>query len=137
MSGFNDNTVNIPSYTDAAEKIAVTATLAALATALPNTPVVVTSGQSAQQVYPLENNAIYTRSRAILEAASVAPNVIATIDMTNTESWITGTGKVGATTASGNSNFLVSSDGAHPSDEGHEFYAEKIKPILRRTLIAA
>jgi lysophospholipase L1-like esterase len=42
------------------------------------------------------------------------------------EDWITGNGKVGATTGNGNADIYISSDGTHPSDAGHEYLAWRL-----------
>lgn len=47
------------------------------------------------------------------------------------ESWITGTGRVGATTGVGNADTYISSDGIHPSDAGHAYLAARLAGHLR------
>lgn len=49
-------------------------------------------------------------------------------------SYLTGSGKVGATTSWGNSDTLVSSDGVHPSAEGHRMLAYVQAQLLRNYL---
>jgi len=45
--------------------------------------------------------------------------IVATSAGASSLGWITGTGKVGATTGAGNADRLIASDGTHPSDAGH------------------
>jgi hypothetical protein len=49
-----------------------------------------------------------------------------TIVTNDGSSWITGTGRVGATTTTGNSSVMTSSDNTHPTQIGHDYLAEKI-----------
>ncbi|MBC8040380.1 MAG: hypothetical protein H7Y06_07555, partial [Opitutaceae bacterium] len=44
--------------------------------------------------------------------------------------WITGTGKVGTTTATGNANYYISADGTHPSPEGHAYLGRKLASAI-------
>lgn len=44
--------------------------------------------------------------------------------------WITGTGKVGATTGTGNADTWISSDGVHPTDTGHIGLARRITAAI-------
>jgi lysophospholipase L1-like esterase len=48
----------------------------------------------------------------------------------------TGTGKVGGTTGNGNSDFLVSNDGIHPSPEGHDAIAYALYEQIVASLAA-
>lgn len=54
-----------------------------------------------------------------------------------TTTWITGSGKVGSTNGTGNSDIFINSDATHPSTEGHEFlahiYSEEIMKLLNTT----
>jgi lysophospholipase L1-like esterase len=40
--------------------------------------------------------------------------------------WITGTGKVGSPTGSGNADVFISSDGVHPSPDGHRYHGSRL-----------
>lgn len=53
------------------------------------------------------------------------------------EGWITGNGKVGATTGNGNADIYISSDGTHPSNAGHEYLAWRLAGHLGVPYIAA
>lgn len=48
--------------------------------------------------------------------------------------WIKGTGRVGATTGSGNSDIATSSDGVHPTDFGHTLIARHGADAIRAAL---
>jgi len=58
----------------------------------------------------------YTHTVAALTSAHTAGETVKTV---GPALW-TGTGKVGATTGAGNSDLLVSSDGTHPTQVGHD-----------------
>lgn len=51
--------------------------------------------------------------------------------------WITGSGKVGATTGTGNADFYTSNDGVHPSPAGHDYRAQRMAYEIKRALLAA
>jgi len=65
--------------------------------------------------------------------AAVAPYVRGTVAQASA-GWITGTGKVGATTGTGNRDLLISSDGTHPSPAGHEMFGARIAEAVRAIL---
>ncbi|MFE9812391.1 SGNH/GDSL hydrolase family protein [Streptomyces sp. NPDC005548] len=50
--------------------------------------------------------------------------------------FITGTGKVGSTTGSGNADIYVGSDGIHPTDAGHAYLARRIVASLQELMPA-
>lgn len=59
---------------------------------------------------------------ALSAAAAAAPNVLRYVSL---KGWITGTGKVGATTGSGNADIYTCADGVHPSIyDGHIYYGD-------------
>jgi len=52
--------------------------------------------------------------------------------------WLTGTGSVGSTNASGNCDVYLNSDGVHPAGEaGAAYYAGRLRDEYRRVLAAA
>ena len=53
-----------------------------------------------------------------------------------TDSWYTGTGKVGSTAGNGNADFFLSSDGVHPSADGHDFIVKMLVQHLSGFLAA-
>ncbi|MFD3717288.1 SGNH/GDSL hydrolase family protein [Streptomyces sp. NPDC058674] len=50
--------------------------------------------------------------------------------------WITGTGRVGATTGSGNADGYIGTDAVHPTDAGHAYVARRITAALRELMPA-
>lgn len=52
-------------------------------------------------------------------------SIVATVAGANTLGYATGTGRIGATTGSGNGDFYMSSDATHPSQAGHDYYARR------------
>lgn len=50
--------------------------------------------------------------------------------------WITGTGRVGATTGSGNADAYIGTDAVHPTDAGHAYVARRITAALRELMPA-
>jgi lysophospholipase L1-like esterase len=50
--------------------------------------------------------------------------------------WITGTGRVGATTGSGNADTYIGTDAVHPTDAGHVYLARRITAAVRELMPA-
>ncbi|WP_411102456.1 GDSL-type esterase/lipase family protein [Streptomyces sp. cmx-4-9] len=50
--------------------------------------------------------------------------------------WITGTGRVGATTGSGNADIYIGTDAVHPTDAGHVYLARRIAAAIRELMPA-
>jgi lysophospholipase L1-like esterase len=50
--------------------------------------------------------------------------------------WITGTGRVGATTGSGNADIYIGTDAVHPTDAGHVYLARRITAAIRELMLA-
>lgn len=67
--------------------------------------------------------------------AGAQPYVLGTID-TAVAPWFTGTGKVGATTGSGNSDLYISSDGTHPTQAGHDYMGQRMAEGVSALLAA-
>jgi lysophospholipase L1-like esterase len=65
-----------------------------------------------------------TANNTALKAAALAAG-FSFFDPIN-EGWITGTGHVGALTGSGNADIMIGSDGIHPTQAGHDYYARRI-----------
>jgi lysophospholipase L1-like esterase len=93
---------------------AAATTYANLATSCPGVPVYVFGVQYPSGATDATRD---TKDATIQAAALAASNVKA---FTSVKSWFTGTGRVGATTGSGNSDVYTSSDGLHPAPLGHE-----------------
>jgi lysophospholipase L1-like esterase len=53
-----------------------------------------------------------------------------------TGSWTFGTGKIGTTNSSGNSDVYISSDGVHPGDVGHEYLGRRMAVGVGNALLA-
>jgi phospholipase/lecithinase/hemolysin len=51
--------------------------------------------------------------------------------------WITGTGRVGATTGTGNADTYIGSDATHPTDAGHAYLARRVVAALEELRAAA
>lgn len=115
--------INDQSATPTAVSAAATALYASLATSLPNTRLIVVGVQPNPAMAATGNNV--ANNAALKVAAQAASNVQAFLDP-YLEGWITGTGKVGTTTGDGNSDVMISSDGIHPSQAGHDLYARRI-----------
>lgn len=45
--------------------------------------------------------------------------------------WITGTGRVGATTGSGNADTYIGTDATHPTDAGHKYLADRVVSAIQ------
>ncbi|WP_311053054.1 SGNH/GDSL hydrolase family protein [Rhodococcus qingshengii] len=105
---------------------------AAIAARMPKAKIIVVGPPSLGTTVPSGRAA---NVPVIKAAALAAPNVVAFIDPI-AGTWITGTGKSGATTGVGNADIMVATDGIHPSQAGHEYYgrreAELILEVLRR-----
>ncbi len=56
--------------------------------------------------------------------------IVSTTAAPNTLGWITGTGKIGATTGSGNADLYINNDGTHPSGPGRRYLAGRIANSL-------
>lgn len=128
--GTNDTTTANAAYTAAALQAAVTAGLNTLRAALPNTPVVVLSAW----VPGNTSSSAAARSAAgaaVLAGAAAVPSVIS-IDTTN---WVTGSGTVGAPAGNGSADILVSADGIHPTQFGHDHLATRIPSAALVSLI--
>jgi lysophospholipase L1-like esterase len=53
---------------------------------------------------------------------------------TDTQTWLNGTGKVGATNGSGNSDVYIDPDGVHPTLAGAEYLAFRSAPAIRAAI---
>ncbi|MFJ7586797.1 hypothetical protein ACIQZO_05245 [Streptomyces sp. NPDC097617] len=45
--------------------------------------------------------------------------------------WITGTGRVGATTGTGNADTCIGTDATHPTDAGHTYLASRVVAAIQ------
>ena len=92
---------------------------AALASALPDSKLIVFGPQYMDGITHLPRDAIAT---AIQSAAQAAPNVVRYVPMSG---WVTGTGKVGSAANDGNADDVTCPDGVHPSIyTGHTYIGD-------------
>lgn len=75
-------------------------------------------------------------SQAILNGFSDAAVPSAYFIDNLSEAWISGTGKVGATTGNGNADIYISTDGLHPPQAGHNYYAYRSAQAIIKRLMA-
>jgi lysophospholipase L1-like esterase len=93
---------------------------AAILAALPNVDLYVVGVQYPSGAADATRDAI---DAALQAAVTATPGVKGYI---SAKTWFTGTGRVGATTGSGNSDIFTSSDALHPTDAGHGYIGRRI-----------
>lgn len=106
LGSVNDDNGTI---TPAQVRAEATSCYATLASALPNSKLIVFGPQYMDGIAHLPRDAI---AAAIQSAAAAAPNVVRYVPMSG---WVTGTGKVGTAANDGNADDVTSADGVHPS----------------------
>lgn len=74
------------------------------------------------------------KESAILSAVGTAADILIPQASGAGVPWFTGTGKVGATTGSGNSDAYVYSDGIHPTQAGHDYAGYRFAQLFREAL---
>lgn len=99
---------------------AAAATYAELADSCPGVPVYVFGVQYPTGAADGTRDALDT---AIGAAAAAAANVVA---FRSVKSWFTGTGHAGTPAGDGNADALTSSDGLHPTADGHAYIAARM-----------
>ncbi|WP_053706643.1 GDSL-type esterase/lipase family protein [Streptomyces sp. WM6373] len=128
-AGYNDNGGSQPSISSAAASL-----YSAIKTGLPNTTIYVIgcwspTGSPASSITNTD-----TTLRTAAAAASlpfISPitggvyNAAGTLIATHGP-WITGTGRVGATTGTGNADTYIGTDAVHPTDAGHTYLAGRV-----------
>ncbi|MGW7327497.1 SGNH/GDSL hydrolase family protein [Streptomyces sp. NPDC054840] len=133
-AGYNDNGGSQPSISSAAASL-----YSAIKTGLPATTIYVLgcwspSGSPAASITNTD-----TTLRTAAAAASlpfISPitgsiyNSAGTLVATHGP-WITGTGRVGATTGSGNADVYIGTDATHPTDAGHKYLADRIVAAIQ------
>lgn len=73
------------------------------------------------------SNTSYARHNAAKRlAAAEFPHNVIFLDTIGSAPWVTGTGRVGAVANNGNADWVVTSDGVHPTWEGIELFAQRI-----------
>lgn len=94
----------------------------ALRAALPGVPIIATT-----VLKPTSRSAGIIAVDDALIAATTAQDV----PLIDCRDWFTGSGNVGSPSGVGNSDYFCSADGAHPSQAGHQFIANRITNALR------
>jgi len=75
---------------------------------------------------------------ALLDAARSVPGVLVVpLQTAQTGAFLRGTGRVGATNGTGNSDFYTGPDDTHPSDAGHRAYGQHMAAQLYAALLAS
>ncbi|MFE9845787.1 GDSL-type esterase/lipase family protein [Streptomyces goshikiensis] len=138
-AGYNDNGGSQPTISAAAGSLYST-----IRTGLPGCEVYVIGCWSPTG----SPGASITNTDATLRAAAAAagypfisPITGAIYDSTGTlvathGAWITGTGRVGATTGTGNADLYIGTDAVHPTDAGHVYLARRIAAAIRELMPA-
>lgn len=128
--GINDTTTNNAAWTLSSGLLqaAASSLYAQIKAALPYTQLYVINGW-----YPLAPvyQPIEDATTAIAAACANNPNVTALI---SPRGWITGTGKSGATTGSGNADLYTGTDGIHPTQAGHDYLGQRVAAAIAATL---
>jgi len=138
-AGYNDNGGSQPAISTAAASLYST----------------IRSGLPACEVYVIgcwsptgSPGASITNTDATLRAAAAAagypfisPITGAIYDSTGAlvtthGAWITGTGRVGATTGTGNADVYIGTDAVHPTDAGHVYLSRRIAAAIRELMPA-
>ena len=142
--GINDT------YTAGTFETAVNSFYSTLRTAMPNAVIVACGPWCPNQSF-ITGTDKYTNIRNAIRAAVTAAggnwifidNLTGSLSTSNgysrvdTTPWITGSGKVGTTTSTGNANYYISSDGTHPSQPaGADYFAKRVADDIREGLIA-
>jgi len=112
---------------------AATALYSWFATNLPATKLFVAGVQPSNGMATTGNNV--ANNAALKTAALAAPNVVTFIDP-YTDVWFTGTGHVGATVGDGNRDIFMWTDGIHPSQDGHDYWARRLYADIAAALTA-
>jgi lysophospholipase L1-like esterase len=118
--GINDHA----SYTEAAIQAEALAVFEAIKTNLPHARIY-TMGPFWSNGSPTST---VTDCRDAIEAAASSAGIpfIDNID----ETWITGSGRVGSTTGTGNADLYTGTDNTHPSQAGHNYYAYRLATAI-------
>lgn len=133
-AGYNDRAaVAAGTYTAAQVGIEAAACVQAARAAFPQTAIVV-AGLWAAATGP---DATITAIEAAVESSveALADSKVRFLPVsTDVYPWIFGTGYVGATNGSGNSDRAITTDGIHPSDAGHALIAARFAGAFRQSM---
>ncbi|MET9467775.1 SGNH/GDSL hydrolase family protein [Streptomyces sp. NPDC006544] len=133
-AGYNDNGGSQPSISSAAASL-----YSAIKAGLPSAKIYVIgcwspSGSPAASITNTDNTLKAAAAAAALPF--ISPLTGGIYDSTGTliathGPWITGTGRVGATTGSGNADIYIGTDATHPTDAGHTYLASRVVAAIR------
>ena len=133
-AGYNDNGGSQPSIASAAASL-----YSAIKTGLPSTAIYVIgcwspSGSPAASITNTDNTIKAAAAAASLPFISPLTggiyNAAGTLIATH-GAWITGTGRVGATTGSGNADTYIGTDAVHPTDVGHKYLGDRVVAAIQ------
>lgn len=116
-------------------RAAILATFRAYRTALPYVPIVVHSVWGGSSGPGAPYLAVEADTAAAFATWADSNSYFFPISNDPDGAWVFGTGKVGATNGSGNSDVYVSNDGVHPSPDGHDYYARRVAHAFRTKLL--
>lgn len=131
---------DIAAYVAGTFQAAVAAFFTALKAAAPTSLIVVvgqhspsgTIGPTTQLVgTDLKNAALAAGLPFVDPLTGAGYDAAGTTIMPATTPWITGTGKLGATTGTGNADLYIYSDGIHLTDAGHRYKARRVADFIR------
>ena len=115
-------------FADATEQADVTACIQQVRSQWPNAYLVVTGVMKCAVISSgdlTNHNNVKTAAQAALAAGTLDLFIDPVAD-----SWFTGTGRVGATTGTGNADLFRSSDGTHPTQDGHDYMADRVAQAI-------
>lgn len=133
-AGYNDNGGSQPSISSAAASL-----YSAIKAGLPNVTIYVIGCWSPTGSPGASITNTDTTLRTAAAAASlpfISPitgsiyNSAGTLIATH-GAWITGTGRVGATTGTGNADTYIGTDATHPTDAGHKYLADRVVAAIQ------
>jgi lysophospholipase L1-like esterase len=139
LGGYNDNGGSQSAISTAAASL-----YSAIKTGLPSCEVYVIgcwapTGSPAASIVNTDNT--LKAAAAVAGYPFISPVTGSVYDSTGTlvathGPWITGTGRVGATTGSGNADGYIGTDAVHPTDAGHVYLARRITAAVRALMPA-
>ncbi|WP_234321292.1 SGNH/GDSL hydrolase family protein [Streptomyces katrae] len=133
-AGYNDNGGSQPAISSAAASL-----YSAIKTGLPSTAIYVIgcwspTGSPAASITNTDTTLRTAAAAASLPFISPITGAIynsAGSLVATHGPWITGTGRVGATTGSGNADTYIGTDAVHPTDAGHKYLADRVVAALQ------
>lgn len=123
--GYNDT----GSFTAAQEQTEAALLFAAIKSGLPNATLVVCLPNWPHGVVATGTETQF-RDGILAAATGIADYVVDPLLYPSGTSWITGTGRVGATTGNGNADFFTGTDNTHPSQAGHDYMGRRFAQTM-------